>query len=57
MAVIILIRRQLGMTMIRVRIRTRMVIMIVTECLLPVSYSSKYFASINSFNSPNNPMR
>lgn len=53
MVVIILIIRQRGMIIII----TIMVMMIVIEGLLCVSYSSKYFASINTFSPHDNPLR
>lgn len=52
MVVVILIIRQHGM-MITIII----VMMVVIEGLLYVSYSSNYFASINTFSSHSNPMR
>lgn len=52
MVVIILIIRQRGMIII-----TIMVMMIVIEGLLCVSYSSKYFALINTFSPHDNPVR
>lgn len=53
MVVIILIIRPRGMMMMMII----MVMMIVIEGLLYVSYSSKYFASINTFSSHSNSMR
>lgn len=52
MVVVILIIRQHGMMIIII-----IVMMVVIEGLLYVSYSSKYFASINTFSSHSNPMR
>lgn len=53
MVVIILIIRPRGMMMMMMI----MVMMIVIVGLLYVSYSSKYFASINTFSSHSNSMR
>ena len=52
MVVVILIIRQHGMMIIII-----IVMMVVIEGLLYVSYSSKYFASINTFSSHSNPVR
>lgn len=52
MVVVILIIRQHGMMILII-----IVMMVVIEGLLYVSYSSKYFASINTFSSHSNPMR